>query len=283
MAISLVDLLEGFSGDGFRSTPQCPICQGTSKGNLPAWNIHPEKPYRFNLRVCTRCGHGWIDPLPSQSLLTYLYAHASTSVIGVGWATERPSGLTFPESLVAHLELGKANPPRNYFELGVGKGFLYRRFVDCGWHCTGVEPGDWALDLPGVVPSIDQVPIALVADLVVALDVLEHVSDPVATLGWLRDIAAPGARLYAATPNRHSMRAFIGRHRWRMVRPMGHIHYWSKQSITRALESAEFSVEWLRSTDLCGPHRPRFPRSVWYTAVQQVGLGDQWILSARAS
>lgn len=283
MTTSLSELLEGFSGDGFRPTPRCPICQGTSRVRLPAWNIHPDKPYRFGLRVCTGCAHGWIDPLPSQALLTYLYARGSTSVIGVGWAGDKPSGLTFPESLVAQHELGQANLPRAYFELGVGKGLLYRCFVDSGWRCTGVEPGDWAIDLPGVVRDIDQVPDTLVADLVVALDVLEHVSDPVATLRRLRRIAASGARLYAAMPNRQSLRAVIGGHTWRMVRPLGHVHYWSKQSITLALESARFSLDSLRSTDLCGTHRPSFARSVVLTAVQHFGLGDQWILSALAS
>lgn len=283
MTTSLVDLLEGFSGEGFTATPQCPICHGPSRVHLPAWNIHPDKPYRFDLRVCTHCAHGWIDPLPSQSLLTHLYACGSTSVIGVDWAAERPSGLTYAESIVAHRELEAANPPRSYFELGVGKGLLYHRFVDSGWHCTGVEPGVWGLELPGVVPTIDQVPHTLVADLVVALDVLEHLGDPVATLRCLRDISASGARLYAAMPNRRSLRAFIGRQNWRMVRPMGHIHYWSKRSITLAAEVAGFSVDWLRSTDLCGSHHPSFPRSILHAAMHQVGLGDQWILSAIAS
>jgi hypothetical protein len=283
MKTSLIDLLEGFPDNGFSPAPHCPICRGSSKVRLPARNIHPDKPYRFDLRACTRCAHGWIDPMPSQALLSHLYERASLSVIGVGWAAGKPFGLTYPELLVAQRELGVTSSPGSYFELGVGKGLLYHCFVDRGWRCAGVEPGDWGRDLPGVVPEIDKVSSTIVADLVVALDVLEHVCDPVATLRRLRRIAAPGARLYAATPNRQSWRALIGGHRWRMIRPLGHLHYWSKQSITLAVESAGFSLDWLRNTDLCGPHHPRFPRSVFVAAVQRVSLGDQWILSAIAS
>ena len=61
--------------------------------------------------------------------------------------------------------------------------------------------------LPGVVRGLGQIPPEPAFDLVVALDVLEHISDPAAALGALRQRAAPGAELYAAFPNNDSWRA----------------------------------------------------------------------------
>jgi hypothetical protein len=80
------------------------------------------------------------------------------------------------------------------------------------------------------------------AELLVAFDVLEHVSDPASTLRSLWKLAAPKARLYCAMPNRESLRARRDRQNWRMVRPLGHVNYYSKKSITKALNLAGFAV-----------------------------------------
>jgi hypothetical protein len=52
----------------------------------------------LNFRVCSTCSHGWIDPMPPQGLLNYLYARGSRSVISE-WG---PSQLTIPEQVCVH-------------------------------------------------------------------------------------------------------------------------------------------------------------------------------------
>jgi hypothetical protein len=118
------------------------------------------------------------------------------------------------------------------------------------------------------------------ADVIVALDVLEHVADPIGMLRQLRGIAAPGARLYCATPNRQSLRAKLWRERWRMLRPLGHVNYWSRKSITDAVNSTGFTVRDLRATDLWEPRSIRSLRDMAASAVERLGLGDQWIVMA---
>jgi hypothetical protein len=281
MTASLVDLQEGFSGQGFTSAPKCPVCAGASAVLHGANNIHPEKPYTFDFRVCIYCAHGWIDPMPSQALLSYLYGRGSHSVIGVGWADQEPLKLTIPERLVERLELCDAGG-RKYFELGVGKGKLYQKFADRGWNCTGVEPGAWGSGLENIYPDIDLVPASLAADLLVALDVLEHVADPCLILRKLRKVAAPGATLYGAMPNTQSFRARLQKGRWRMVRPLGHVHYWSRKSITLATQSAGFRLNWMKTSDLSDPQKIKTPRELCFEIVQALGLGDQCIFLARA-
>ena len=72
--------------------------------------------------------------------------------------------------------------PRPVFGLGVGHGHLYQLFVERGWKCTGVDPGDWAGRFPNVHRNLSEVDSTLTADLLAAFDVLEHVSDPVSNL-----------------------------------------------------------------------------------------------------
>jgi Methyltransferase domain len=221
--------------------------------------------------------------MPSQGLLSHLYGRGSLSVIAADWAQTRESDLSLPGRIVAGREVQPGHKPCHYFELGVGKGILYGRFVESGWQCSGVEPGAWGRGLPNVYADFDGISRSQVADVIVALDVLEHVADPIGTLRKLRAIAAPGARLYCATPNRQSLRAKLGRERWRMLRPLGHVNYWSKKSIVDAMSATGFAVTELRASDLWEPRPIRSLRQVAARAVERLGLGDQWIVIAEAT
>ena len=221
--------------------------------------------------------------MPSQGLLSHLYGLGSLSVIGEDWAQTREPELSLPGRIVAGRELQPGHKPCRYFELGVGKGILYSRFVESGWQCSGVEPGAWGRGLPDVYADFDSIPGSRVADVIVALDVLEHVADPIGTLRKLRAIAAPGARLYCATPNRQSLRAKLGRERWRMLRPLGHVNYWSKKSIVEAMSTTGFAVKELRASDLWEPRPIRSLRQAAAGAVERLGLGDQWIVMAEVT
>ena len=117
-------------------------------------------------------------------------------------------------------------------------------------------------------------------DLLVAFDVLEHVSDPVSVLRSLRKLAAPKARLYCAMPNRESLRARRDRQTWRMLLPLGHVNYYSKKSITQALRLAGFAVRYVRATDLNELRFPRRLQDIKPVLIEMLGLGDQWIVIA---
>src|SRR6266478_969115 len=274
MRTTLSDLTEGYPGHSFAPCPICPVCAGSSRILHWASNIHPDKPYAFNFRVCSTCRHGWIDPMPKQGLLNYLYARCSRSFISE-WGESR---LTIPEQACIRREMKR--PPARYFELGVGQGHLYQLFVKRGWKCTGVDPGDWAGRFPNVYRDLSDVGPALSADLLVVFDVLEHVSDPVSVLRSLRKLAASKARLYCAMPNRESLRARRDRQTWRMLLPLGHVNYYSKKSITQALRLAGFAVRYVRATDLNELRFPRRLQDIKPVLIEMLGLGDQWIVIA---
>jgi hypothetical protein len=281
MTTKLEDLVESFAGEAFVPTHACPICGGRSVARHAAYNTHPQKPFKFDYRVCKRCDHGWIDPMPTQGLLSHLYGSGSGSVVGE-WGSGVSQPLSLPERLVCSRELSNTAPDRGYFELGVGRARLYTAFLEAGWRCSGVEPGDWGRNLPGVRPDIASVPRSFVADVIVANDVLEHVADPVATILKLREFATAGTRIYCSMPNRQSLRALFGRENWRMLRPLGHVHFWSKKSLLAAFRQSDFSIAEMIKTDLWEPRGVRSVRHLFAACVERMGVGDQWMLVACA-
>jgi hypothetical protein len=223
MADPFESLTSGYAGTTSYELLLCPVCGSTSEIFERPRIIDPQHAISVDLRRCTACHHGWISPMPTQAWLDSLYASGSNAVIGVGWADETPHALTLPEAFMVGREQGR--PARRYFELGVGKGVLYETFLKAGWQCTGVEPGAWG-KFSGVIGSIDELPAAARFDLMAAFDVLEHLERPIDFLSRMRSAAAPGARVYMSFPNIDSFRARKQKAAWRMVRPLGHTHYY---------------------------------------------------------
>lgn len=273
-------LLQGYDGVAFSAAERCPVCASVSQVLDRATNIHPTQPLAFKLRRCGSCGHGWIDPLPAQALLDHLYGCSSMSVIGEGWDHSAKPLLSIPEQRLLHRLRGRQ--PGRYLEIGVGKGLLYRHMQTLGWDASGVDPGAWSAALPGVVRGLDEVPAEPVFNLIVALDVLEHISDPAGALRELRRRAAPGAELYASFPNNDSWRARHDKGRWRMVRPLGHLHFFTAESTRRLLEAAGFEHRSSVTTDLLNLRGVGGVRSSLRYLSQGFGVGDQWMLWARA-
>ncbi len=72
-------------------------------------------------------------------------------------------------------------------------------------------------------------------DRIVLLDVLEHLSDPRATLQCLFDLAKPGAQLLLTTPNIGSWNAQIFQHQWNLINPPEHLMYFRPNSLARLI------------------------------------------------
>jgi len=199
--------------------------------------------------------------MPDQAYLLDLYAASSTSVFGDGW--ESATGKAFenraePDKKSSWIRAREtANPVGTYLEIGPGDGSLLRYFDSRQWECYAVEPGAWARGSDNFVESLDQLPAGVVFDVVVASDVLEHISDPLGTLQRLSDLLAVDGRIYLSFPNSRSLRATIQREKWRMVRPIGHLHYFSRQSVTQLLSRSRLGLRHIETYDLLEPLRPQ--------------------------
>lgn len=234
----------------------CPACSSANISTVgEKVTIHPRATGRFSIVSCDNCGHWTTDPLPRQDYLLQLYSEGSLSVYGEGWlegVSDQFEAEPAAESLGKHgwiVDAEKSREPGTYLEIGPGNGAVLRRFEKMNWQCYAIEPGSWSKNRPGFCDSIAQLP-NLRFDVAVANDVLEHVSDPRTMLADVSSVLKPGARFYACFPNADSIRARLHGVNWRMIRPIGHLHYFSMQSAKCLLESCGFNVRQIQSYDL---------------------------------
>ena len=66
-----------------------------------------------------------------------------------------------------------------------------------------------------------------------------------------------------------------------MVRPLGHLHFFSPRSARLMLKEAGWDAERVQTTDLMHRHEVRNVRSALLYLGQLLGFGDQLIVSAR--
>jgi SAM-dependent methyltransferase len=129
-----------------------------------------------------------------------------------------------------------------YLEIGCGSGVLLSYFRELTELAVGVEPGEWGKVETGIFPSLDAIPKELY-DIIVLYDVLEHVYDPISLLKEIKQYANRNTVLYITFPNKDSMKAMLQKKKWHMVRPFGHIHYFSRASIQTMLHRSGWTLE----------------------------------------
>jgi SAM-dependent methyltransferase len=241
--------------------------------------------------------------MPEQEYLLELYAAGSLSVFGEGWehttadAFDTPAA---PEPRPRWILRGEADtPPSRYLEMGPRDGALLKHFEGRGWDCYAIEPGTWGRRGVNFVENLDQLPNEIDFDVIVASDVLEHVADPVNVVRRLADSLVPTGRMYFSFPNSSSLRASIQKERWRMIRPIGHLHYFSRQSVFELLSRSKLTIRRIESFDLLAPVGRHLRAVASYAAgrdlrrsvgavtslatsmsSEAIGRGDQWRVTA---
>lgn len=144
----------------------------------------------------------------------------------------------------------KFAPKGRILDVGCGRGILPALMRDRGWDVHGLEFSETAarharneLRIPVFVGDFLQSPYAEASfDAVVLWHVLEHVSDPVATIRKARQVLKPGGLLITAVPNFESLQArWTGRHWFHLDVPR-HYHHFGLAVLLRLLTSNGFSI-----------------------------------------
>lgn len=219
----------------------CPVCGRGSVVIDVVSTINPMASDKVELRSCGVCGHWWHSPVPSQEQLNKLYNSASPFVVTSGARACYQNKNTF-DAFHTYVLKHVSMKPGNYLEVGAGGGGLLRRFRAMSYTCYGVDPGQWVED-KSIVSNILELPQNLLYDVFVLQDVLEHIVDPVGLLTELKKISRKGSVFFCSFPCNDSRQArkYIGR--WPMVRPYGHLHYFSLDSARKMFSFAGLNVE----------------------------------------
>jgi SAM-dependent methyltransferase len=205
------------------------------------------------VRRCAECGLVYQWPQPSAEELDRYYAEAYRSDYEEPPLPDRQRG-DMPDAL-ARIErlrplLGEAV---TLLEVGTGSGAFIESVVPYVGRVTGFELEDEARSwlrsrglAPRIVAGLEELEAEDARfDLVVLFHVLEHVTDPVASLVRLRRLVAPGGRIVLEVPSVDD--ALVSLYDVPSYGPFyfqkAHLWYFSRSSLTGVLARAGLAAQ----------------------------------------
>jgi SAM-dependent methyltransferase len=225
----------------------CPICE--SDAALRRLTTDRER----NIVVCRSCDLAFVSPQPDESYLSAIYqeSYFSRGEPGTGYQDYGALSELLTRIAVKNMAtISELRPTRGrLLDVGCATGEFLGVANSEGWAAYGVElspdgrracvekglsvVGDRLVDLP-TEPAYD---------VVTYWDVLEHVTNPVAELRAAHARLAPGGLFATTMPNFGSLRSRLQRGRWwAFYSSREHLFFFSRRSLTAALDKAGFQV-----------------------------------------
>ena len=227
-----------------RMITECPVCHHTA--------LH----YQFSIKrsrvvQCEGCRLLLINPQPSDEALAKIYDSnyflLAESPGGKGHVSELKKATA--RTYLRLLEKYRSPEGKRLVEIGCGEGDFLKEAALQGLDVTGVEFSPHACETAGrnlgdpnrvLCGTIERLKGSAASyDLVVLLDVLEHVRNPARFLEQARSLLKPEGVLFLVTPNLDSWSARILREKW-MEFKEEHLFYFNPATLQTLLFQAGF-------------------------------------------
>lgn len=232
----------------------CPICG--VQGQICQEGFYDDRygyPGRFSLRGCTACGHKWLDAPFSAEQLGALYTdfYPRTNLKLADFAPHQEAQ-GFAAWMNGNYSTAFRWVPRGVRILDIGCGFgntlAYHQARGCdAWGVEADENIRRVADKFGFRVHVglfdDSLYQAEFFDYVTMDQVIEHVTDPVATLRGVARILKPGGTAVLSTPNSSGWGATVFGRRWINWHAPYHLQFFSPASMRLATEDAGLVVE----------------------------------------
>ena len=136
-------------------------------------------------------------------------------------------------------------------EVGCATGFFLQTARNLGWQTKGFEISSYAASMARKLFNLDVECCDFLnaydlntkdTDVVVALDVIEHLRDPAKFLEKCNTILRKNGLLLISTGDFSSIPAKISGRRWRLIHPPEHIYYFTRVGLTQLLVNSGFEV-----------------------------------------
>lgn len=146
--------------------------------------------------------------------------------------------------------------PGRMLDIGPGTGHLMAAAASEGWQVIGVEHSPvhrdfiqrvWNFE---VLRSLDMLDRSQSFNLIVMVNVLEHVYDVQALLMQLKPLLSPGGEIVISAPNANCMVATFAGTWWSMFKPIDHVSIPSAEGLRRLGARTGLTVRKVWSTEL---------------------------------
>ena len=215
---------------------------------------------RFSYHLCRDCDCLAIDPLPADRLRE-IYPPTYYSFADAGG--DRSPG--FVERVKRLLDLRGyrraaarlAAPSPRILDVGGGTGEISSTFVRAGGAASAfvVDPDPASIEtarargLGGFAGTIEEFETDERFHLILMLNLIEHVADPVGVLAKAASLLEPAGLIWLQTPNFRALDGKLFRHRnWAGYHCPRHWAIFSERGLRRALGRAQLEVEDFRRT-----------------------------------
>lgn len=207
---------------------------------------------------CSDCGFSFVSPRQSDAHLIEKLQHwAEQDLVDV----ERlriafdATTLQLYDGYLARLARLLPGTSRRLLDIGCSTGAMLYVARAAGFQVEGLELGHassrYGREQLGLVVHEQRLEEFVGSegrfDVVVLLEVLEHLQDPSAALARISQLLTPGGLLLLSTPNFDSLFRRVHGARWWVVNCEDeHIMLFTPRTLRLALSKAGFSIEWLR-------------------------------------
>lgn len=224
---------------------RCPLCSGSGQTAGEKPGCFRSTVYRF--RRCETCRFLWVENADTD--YANLYNDAYYEGRGADPLVNYAEELSHPELSVRRYEwagildavsrMRALTPATDWLDFGCGAGGLVRHVrAHSPVQICGAESGAIASRArENGIPIFREDEIgSRTFDVITAIEVLEHVEDPLATLRWIAAHLKPGGLFFYTTGNLEPFwNSFLN---WAYCVPEIHISYWTPTAMGKALKVA---------------------------------------------
>lgn len=232
------------------SNVPCCVCGSSYSSLLYKMKFPIQKyPRIFTIRICNKCGLLFNSPRLIESEIFKLYdSNYYLFLENIEDEFQRISKIYLRTITVVHQKV----KDKKVAEVGSGKGYLLSLLKEQGWDVQGIEISEHASDFANNVLNVQtfcgtiQNFISNSANnkypLVMAIDVLEHVPEPIEFLNHVDQIVSEDGLLIIDTPNGNCKNIeYLGK-KWAAFNPF-HIYFFTESILRKYLIHKGYEIE----------------------------------------